>query len=132
MPAGSTAPLGHLERSARLIETIARAVDEAHSIGVVHRDLKPANVLMATDTIPKLTDFGLAKSLVADSGLTQTEMILGSPSYMAPEQADGRSKEVGPTADIYALGAVLYELLTGRAAFPGRDCPGDPGTGEVD
>ena len=105
------------ERAARLIETIARAVHEAHALGVVHRDLKPANVLLDHDDIPKLTDFGLAKSLNHDSGLTRTETILGSPSYMAPEQADGRSKHVGTAADIYALGAILYELLTGRPPF---------------
>jgi tetratricopeptide (TPR) repeat protein len=105
------------ERAARLIETVARAVHEAHTLGVVHRDLKPANVLMAGDEVPKLTDFGLAKSLHGDSGLTRTESILGSPSYMAPEQAGGRSKEVGTGADIYALGAILYELLTGRPPF---------------
>jgi tetratricopeptide (TPR) repeat protein len=105
------------QRSARLIETIARTVHETHSLGVVHRDLKPANVLLATDETPKLTDFGLAKSLNADSGLTRTETVLGSPSYMAPKQADGRAKDVGPAADIYALGAILYELLAGRAPF---------------
>ncbi len=104
-------------RAARLIETVARTVHEAHALGVVHRDLKPANVLLASDDTPKLTDFWLAKSLNADSGLTRTETILGSPSYMAPEQADGRAKDVGPAADVYALGAILYELLTGRAPF---------------
>jgi serine/threonine protein kinase len=104
-------------RAAPLIETMARVVHQAHALGVVHRDLKPANVLMADDKTPKLTDFGLAKSLHGDSGLTRSETILGSPSYMAPEQADGRAREVGPAADIYSLGAILYELLTGRPPF---------------
>ena len=69
--------------------------------------------------MPKVTDFGLAKSIKNDSGLTRTDSIVGSPSYMSPEQADGRAKEVGPSSDVYALGAVLYELLTGRAPFIG-------------
>src|SRR5262249_13958266 len=106
-------------RAAGLVEALARGVAEAHRLGVVHRDLKPANVLLAADGAPKLTDFGLAKSLATDSGLTRTDTIMGSPSYMAPEQAKGRSKEVGPLADVYALGAMLYELLTGRPPFRG-------------
>jgi tetratricopeptide (TPR) repeat protein len=104
-------------RAAELVETVARGIHEVHLLGIVHRDLKPANILLAADGTPKLTDFGLAKSMYADSGLTRTDSILGSPSYMAPEQASGRVKEVGPAADIYALGAILYELLTGRAPF---------------
>jgi WD40 repeat protein len=101
----------------RLIETLARALHEAHRLGIVHRDLKPANVLLATDGTPKVADFGLAKLLDGGSGLTQSNHVLGSPSYMAPEQAGGRAREVGPAADVYALGAVLYELLTGRPPF---------------
>jgi serine/threonine protein kinase/Flp pilus assembly protein TadD len=103
--------------AACLIEQLTRAVAEAHRLGIVHRDLKPANILMTDDGTPKVSDFGLAKTLEENAGLTRTESILGSPSYMAPEQAEGRAKEVGPAADIYALGANLYELLTGRPPF---------------
>jgi hypothetical protein len=76
--------------------------------------LKPGNILLMADGTPKITDFGLAKSMGTNSGLTATETIMGSPSYMAPEQAAGRIRQIGPLADIYALGATLYELLTGR------------------
>jgi WD40 repeat protein len=106
-------------RAAELVEALARGVAEAHRLGIVHRDLKPANVLMAADGTPKITDFGLAKSLVGDSGLTQTGAIVGTPDYMAPEQAEGKTGDVGPLADVYALGAILYELLTGRRPFRG-------------
>ena len=106
-------------RAAALVQPLARAIAEAHRLGLIHRDLKPGNVLLAADGTPKITDFGLAKSLNLDSGLTGTEAILGTPSYMAPEQAEGKAKEVGPLADVYALGTILYELLTGRPPFKG-------------
>jgi eukaryotic-like serine/threonine-protein kinase len=105
--------------AAKLVEALARGVAEAHRLGIVHRDVKPGNVLLAADGTPKITDFGLAKSLSRDSGLTRMDTIMGSPGYMAPEQAEGRIKEVGPLADVYGLGAVLYELLTGRPPFRG-------------
>ena len=106
-------------RAATLVEALARGVAEAHRLGIVHRDLKPRNILLAADGTPKVADFGLAKVLDAESGLTATESILGSPSYMAPEQAEGKAKQVGPLADVYALGAILYELLAGRPPFRG-------------
>jgi WD40 repeat protein len=103
--------------AARLVETLARAMDCAHQRHIVHRDLKPANVLLTEDGIPKIADFGLAKQLQGPSTNTQTGAIVGTPSYMAPEQATGSGKDVGPEADVYALGAILYELLTGRPPF---------------
>ena len=106
------------ERTAALIETLARAVQAAHDHGVVHRDLKPQNVLLSADGTPKVADFGLAKMVDSNDGLTATGVVMGTPSYMAPEQAAGR-REVGPEADIYALGAILYECLTGRPPFRG-------------
>ncbi len=133
------APLPARE-AAELVETLARAMHYAHERGVIHRDLKPANILLAGNrqqaagnkdekigassdacclvpvACPKITDFGLAKQLDADSGATQTGQVLGTPSYMAPEQATG-SKDIGPLADVYALGAILYECLTGRPPF---------------
>jgi tetratricopeptide (TPR) repeat protein len=105
--------------AAELVATLARAVHAAHQARIVHRDLKPANVRFTADGVPKVTDFGLAKRLESDSRQTQTGMVMGTPSYMAPEQARGHSKDVGPAADIYALGAMLYEMLTGRPPFKG-------------
>jgi eukaryotic-like serine/threonine-protein kinase len=113
-------PQGAAE-TARLMQQICQGVDAAHKRGVLHRDLKPANVLLTKDNIPKITDFGLAKRIEEkDVGQTRTGAILGTPSYMAPEQAMGRAKEVGPAADIYSLGAVLYDMLTGRPPFRGE------------
>lgn len=106
--------------AAELIRDIAIAMESAHQAGIVHRDLKPANVLMAADGRPKVSDFGIAKTEGGDSH-TQTGAIIGTPSYMAPEQAGGLAKSVGPTADVYALGAILYECLTGRAPFVGQN-----------
>ena len=103
--------------AATLILTLARAMHSAHGCGIVHRDLKPSNVLLTVEGVPKIADFGLAKLLNQSNALTETGLVMGTPSYMAPEQADGRSKDAGPAADIYALGAILYELLTGRPPF---------------
>ncbi len=103
--------------AAQLIEVLARGVQYAHANGVVHRDLKPANVLLARDGTPKIADFGLAKRTEDRGDLTKSGALMGTPSYMAPEQADSRGKQVGPAADVYALGAILYECLTGRPPF---------------
>jgi eukaryotic-like serine/threonine-protein kinase len=102
--------------AARMIETLARAMDVAHRRGIVHRDIKPSNVLLAANGTPKIADFGLVKRLETDSAQTDTGSVLGSPSYMAPEQTTGAEK-AGPAADQYALGATLYEMLTGRPPF---------------
>jgi serine/threonine protein kinase/tetratricopeptide (TPR) repeat protein len=133
-----TSPSG----AASLIETLARTMHVAHERGIIHRDLKPANILLGkaesqssivrgreTDSqslpsdhwsrtcVPKIADFGLAKQVDDDSSQTRTGTILGTPSYMAPEQAGGKNREIGPAVDIYALGAILYELLVGRPPF---------------
>jgi hypothetical protein len=105
--------------AAGLVRALAEAVHLAHSRNVVHRDLKPANVLLTQTGTPKVADFGLARRLDDDSGVTQAGAVVGTPSYMAPEQAAGRGHEAGPAADVWALGAILYECLTGRPPFRG-------------
>lgn len=104
--------------AARIMERVARAVAHAHQKGIIHRDIKPQNILMTVDNNPLLTDFGLAKQTQgADNSLTIDGQILGTPSYMPPEQAVGSKYSIGPTSDVYALGATLYCLLTGRPPF---------------
>jgi WD40 repeat protein len=113
--------------AAQLVEVLARAMAHAHARGVIHRDLKPSNILLSggpdaplSRCTPKISDFGLAKLIEDSPHLTRTSDILGTPSYMAPEQAGGAVRELGPPADIYALGAILYECLTGRPPFVGQ------------
>jgi serine/threonine protein kinase len=104
-------------RAAECLKTIAEAVHFAHQRGTLHRDLKPQNVLMDAAGTPRITDFGLAKFVERDDDLTQSGTPMGSPSYMPPEQAAGHLDQVGPHSDVYSLGAILYELLTGRPPF---------------
>ncbi|MEY2496767.1 MAG: eukaryotic-like serine/threonine-protein kinase [Verrucomicrobiota bacterium] len=103
--------------TARLLISVARALEFAHQNHVVHRDMKPANILLDRQGVPKVTDFGIAKRLTAESALTLSGAIIGTPVYMAPEQARGTSRDVGAAADIYSLGAILYEMLAGRPPF---------------
>jgi serine/threonine-protein kinase len=132
-------------QSAELVATLAQAVHAAHQRGIIHRDLKPANILLQIadsrlqsdkpvpgaeasaicnlkSAIPKITDFGLAKRLDAEAGRTQSGAIMGTPSYMAPEQATGQTKAIGPVTDVYALGAILYEMLRAGRRSVGRRC----------
>lgn len=105
-------------QAAQWVETLAHAVHYAHQHGIVHRDLKPANVLLSRDGVLKITDFGMAKVVAGRTGpQADSGAILGTPSYMAPEQASGRSRDIGPATDVYSLGAILYELLTGQPPF---------------
>ena len=111
-------------QAAELLRALARAVHHAHERGIIHRDLKPANILMADEgdgPVPKVADFGIARLADVDSGVTRDGDILGTPSYMAPEQADGRVERIGPATDVYSLGVLLYEMMTGRVPFRGVD-----------
>tara|TARA_R110002073_G_scaffold8027_23_gene44944 strand:+ start:4401 stop:10460 length:6060 start_codon:yes stop_codon:yes gene_type:complete len=103
----------------QMLAQIVDAVQYAHDRGVIHRDLKPANVLIDVTGLPRVTDFGLAKRVSGDSGMTASGQIMGTPSYMPPEQAGGRIEQIGVTADVYSLGAILYEMLVGRPPFRG-------------
>jgi eukaryotic-like serine/threonine-protein kinase len=111
--------LGPLEprRSAEIVSAIARAIHYAHEQGVLHRDLKPSNVLLDVFGQVRITDFGLAKKLDGSSDLTVTGQMVGTPNYLSPEQAAGKHSELGPPCDVYSIGALLYELLTGRPPF---------------
>src|SRR5262245_57074661 len=108
-----------VRQAVSLVELLANALHYAHQQNIVHRDLTPGNVLLTSIGQPKISDFGLAKCLHEDADLTSTGHIMGTPAYMAPEVAWGKIKEAGPPVDIYALGAILYELLTGHPPFRG-------------
>jgi serine/threonine-protein kinase len=124
LPGGSLEKLldqGPLQarRAAELVRQVALGVQAAHDRGILHRDLKPANVLLTADGIPRITDFGLAKLLDADSGQTASETVMGTAAYMAPEQAAGKVHEINRPADVWSLGVILYECLTGKLPFEG-------------
>ncbi len=105
------------DEAVRIMLTVSRTVGRLHKQGIVHRDLKPSNILLDEQGLPSVTDFGLAKMLSGDGPATHTGAIVGTPSYMSPEQASGRTGSVGPLSDVYALGAILYELFTGRPPY---------------
>ena len=104
-------------RAAAYVQQAAETIAYAHQQGILHRDLKPSNILIDAIGRVKITDFGLAGRIEADQSLTRSGQILGTPSYMSPEQAEGKRELVGPQSDVYSLGAVLYELLTGHPPF---------------
>ena len=105
------------QQAAEMAEILAKTIGYVHERGVLHRDLKPANVLLTREGVPKISDFGLAKWLDVPSNDSRSAVVVGTPGYMAPEQARGQTNLVGPAADVYALGAILYEMLTGRPPF---------------
>jgi tetratricopeptide (TPR) repeat protein/tRNA A-37 threonylcarbamoyl transferase component Bud32 len=107
-------------KSATMLAMLAEATHSAHQQGIVHRDLKPGNVLLTADATPKITDFGLARRFAPDATLTLDGVQVGTPCYMAPEQANGKGSTISPATDVYALGAILYEMLTGRPPFRGE------------
>jgi serine/threonine protein kinase/uncharacterized coiled-coil protein SlyX len=111
-------PLGAKE-AAEIMAKVSDAIDYAHNKGIIHRDIKPANILIDAKGEPKITDFGLARIDEGDSILTRTGLILGTPSFMPPEQASGKVRDIGAHSDVYSIGATLYCLLTGQAAFQG-------------
>ncbi|MGE0706464.1 MAG: serine/threonine-protein kinase [Planctomycetota bacterium] len=106
-------------RAAEIMLALARGMEHAHSLGILHRDLKPSNVLVTSQGVPKLLDFGLAKNIEQTQGLTKTGEVMGTPAYMPPEQASGAKHQFGPHSDVWGLGATLYHALTGRAPFGG-------------
>jgi serine/threonine protein kinase/Tfp pilus assembly protein PilF len=105
--------------AAELVEILAHAVHYMHHCGILHRDLKPTNVLLTANETPKISDFGLAKLVDGEMRLTRTDTLVGTPNYMSPERASGITRSIGASADVYSLGTILYELLTGRAPFHG-------------
>src|SRR5207245_960157 len=106
-----------VRQAAELIAKVARTVHYAHEHGILHRDIKPGNILLDHNGEPHLTDFGLARLIETESSVTRTKEVLGTPSYMAPEQAVGEAKKLTSATDVYGLGAVLYQLLTGQPPF---------------